>query len=218
MIPNWEQFLFIGSTYLLGSVPSAYLVGKLIKNVDLRNVGSGTLGASNVYYHVGRFWVIPVGLFDGLIKGSLPITIAQFFELGISLQVTLGLTAIIGHNWPVFLKFKGGRGVAPSLGVLLSLGRLELAFFTVIACAGWQLYRSAPVWVLLGFLSLPFVSFYLGKPNQIILLMLGLIICTIVKRLLSNSFTNPAQNLRTLILYRIIFDRDISDQSTWVKK
>ncbi len=218
MISNSGYLLFIASTYLLASVPSAYLVGKLVKNIDLRYVGSGTIGASNVYHNVGKYWVIPVGLFDGLVKSYLPITIAQVLGLGVTQQILIGLTSIIGHNWPIFLRFKGGRGVAPSLGVLLSLGQLELAFFTAVACAGWQLYRSAPIWVLISFITLPLVSMYLEKPLQIIILMYGILFCTITKRLLSNfSFTHEG-NLKTLLMYRIFFDRDISDSQNWVKK
>ena len=218
MISNSGYLLFIASTYLLASVPSAYLVGKLVKNIDLRYVGSGTIGASNVYHNVGKYWVIPVGLFDGLVKSYLASTIAQVLGLGVTQQILIGLTSIIGHNWPIFLRFKGGRGVAPSLGVLLSLGQLELAFFTVVACAGWQLYRSAPIWVLISFITLPLVSMYLEKPLQIIILMYGILFCTITKRLLSNfSFTHEG-NLKTLLMYRIFFDRDISDSQNWVKK
>ena len=118
--------------YLLGSVTSAYIVGRVVKGVDLRKVGSGTVGASNVYYNVGRFWILPVGVFDLLVKGLAPIFLARALDLGIGVQVMAGLLVVVGHNWPLFLGFKGGRGVAPAVGVLLALGRLELAFFIVL--------------------------------------------------------------------------------------
>ena len=118
--------------YLLGSVPTAWIVARLVKGIDLRKVGSGTIGASNVYYNVGRFWILPVGIFDLFVKGLTPVYLARALGLEIEIQATAGLLAVVGHNWPVTLGFKGGRGVAPSVGALLALGRLELAFFIVI--------------------------------------------------------------------------------------
>ena len=82
--------------YLLGSVTSAYIVGRVVKGVDLRKVGSGTVGASNVYYNVGRFWILPVGVFDLLVKGLAPIFLARALDLGIGVQVDGGPA---GRRW-----------------------------------------------------------------------------------------------------------------------
>ena len=214
----WENALFVLSAYLLGSFPVAFLIGKFARGIDLRYKGSGTLGASNVFYNVGAFWFIPVGLFDSIVKGYLPIMIAKLAGIELTYQLLIGFAAIIGHNWPIFLKFKGGRGVAPSLGVLLALGKLELAIFTIIACIGWQILYSAPLSVLLSFLALPLASIYLDKPLSITVLMVGLLVITILKRLFSNSLPTNQTNLKVLFIYRLIFDRDIPDNLSWVKK
>ena len=204
--------------YLLGSVPAAYIVARLVKGIDLRKVGSGTIGASNVYYNVGRFWILPVGIFDLFVKGLTPVYLARALGLEIEIQAAAGLLAVVGHNWPVSLGFKGGRGVAPSVGALLALGRLELAFFIVITSAGWQFTKASGVWVLLGFVSLPLVALYFQRPSAVVLLMTGLLLITVVKRLASNSLRGSDIPLPQLLFNRLMYDRDIADHDAWVQR
>ena len=204
--------------YLLGSVTSAYIVGRVVKGVDLRKVGSGTVGASNVYYNVGRFWIVPVGVFDLLVKGLVPIYLARALDLGIGVQVVAGLLVVVGHNWPLFLGFTGGRGVAPAVGVLLALGRLELAFFIVLAATGWRFTKSSAVWVLAGFVALPLAAIYFGKPVEVVLLMVALLLITVVKRLASSSLRGSEIGLLRLLFNRLIYDRDIADHAAWVHR
>lgn len=202
--------------YLLGSVSSAYLVGRLVKGVDLRKEGTGALGGTNVYYTVGRFWLVPVGLFDMFVKGLTPIYVARLLDLDLGVQVAAGLLVVAGHNWPVFLGFKGGRGVAPTIGVLIAIGRLELAYFILVGAMGWQFTRASAVWVLIAFGTLPLVSLYLGRPAEVVALMAGLLLITVVKRLLSNSLRGAESSLPRLLYNRLVFDRDIADHAAWV--
>lgn len=213
-----QATLTLVCAYLLGSVPTAYVVGRIVKGIDLRRVGSGTIGASNVYYNVGRFWIVPVGVFDVFVKGLAPIYAARSLDLDLTVQAAAGVLVVVGHNWPIYLRFKGGRGVAPSVGVLLAMGRLELAFIIVLACAGWQFTRAAAVWVLIAFLSLPIVALYFERPSSVVLLMVGLLLVTVIKRLVSNSFRATGVNLPTLMLNRLLLDRDIADHDTWVQR
>ncbi|MCY4583882.1 MAG: glycerol-3-phosphate acyltransferase [Chloroflexi bacterium] len=218
MDDSLQTALVLTYAYLLGSVPAAWIVARLVKGIDLRKVGSGTIGASNVYYNVGRFWILPVGIFDLFVKGLTPVYLARALGLGIEVQAAAGLLAVIGHNWPVTLGFKGGRGVAPSVGALLALGRLELAFFIVITSAGWQFTKASGVWVLLGFASLPFVALYFQRPSAVVLLMTGLLLVTVVKRLASNSFRGSDVPLPQLLFNRLMYDRDIADHDAWVQR
>lgn len=204
--------------YLLGSVPAAYVVGRVVKGVDLRKVGSGTVGASNVYYNIGRYWIVPVGVFDLFVKGLTPVYLASLLGLGIGVQAAAGLLAVAGHNWPVFLGFKGGRGVAPSVGLLIAIGRLELAAFIVLTSAGWRFTRAAAVWVLLGFASLPLLALYFERPASVVLLMIGLLLITIAKRLASNSLHGSETALPRLLFNRLVFDRDIADHDAWMRR
>jgi len=211
--------LVLAYAYLLGSINASYVVGRLVKGIDLRRVGSGNVGASNVWYHVGKYWILPVGPFDLFVKGMTPVLIARAQDLDLSVQILAALLAIVGHNWSLFLGLKGGRGVAPTVGTLLALGRLELAAFIVLATAGWQLNRSSAFWVLTGYVLLPAFALWFDRPTPIVLFMLGLALITIVKRLASNSLSNNAGvPFLQLMLNRLLFDRDIRDNEEWVKR
>ncbi|WP_414153531.1 glycerol-3-phosphate 1-O-acyltransferase PlsY [Prochlorococcus sp. MIT 1307] len=107
-------------SYLLGSIPSGYLAGKWLAGIDLRRIGSGSTGATNVLRHVGKWPALVVFLID-VIKGVIPILIAKNLVLNDYWQVGAGLTALAGHIWPIWLGGKGGKAVATGLGVLLGL-------------------------------------------------------------------------------------------------
>jgi acyl-phosphate glycerol 3-phosphate acyltransferase len=112
--------LAIAIAYLLGSIPSAYIVVRLMKGGDIREVGDGHLGAAFTHRRVGLVGGIIVGLMD-LAKGAAAVLSAQW--LGVPLPVVLlaALAAVVGHNWSVFLRFKGGKGALTIYGALASL-------------------------------------------------------------------------------------------------
>ena len=122
--------------YLLGSVPSGWLVMKVYRNQDLRKLGSGNIGAANVFRAGGPGAFTLTLIADGL-KGFIPVMVGIALGLGdneIALAA-IGLAAVVGHNWPLFLRFKGGKGVATSGGVLLALAPVAL----VLALVTWFL-------------------------------------------------------------------------------
>ncbi len=99
--------------YLCGSIPTAYVVGKWLKGIDLREYGSGTVSSSMVWVHVAH-WVGPlVGIFD-ILKAAFPAWLGMKLGSGPAVATIAGLAAVIGHNWPIFLHFTGGRGISPS--------------------------------------------------------------------------------------------------------
>lgn len=119
--------------YLIGSIPVAYLFGRWLKKLDIREHGSGNMGATNAFRVLGRGpgWTV---LALDIIKGLIPVTlVANAFGLQDSLSLVLiGLAAVAGHNWTVFLGFKGGKGIATSLGVLIGLAVQIPALRTVL--------------------------------------------------------------------------------------
>ncbi len=127
-------------SYLVGSIPTAYIVAKLVKDLDIRTYGSGNVGATNVFRSVGRMWGVFVLLID-MLKGLIVVIfIARFFQSDTInfryIQILYGIAAISGHNWTIFLKFKGGKGVATTSGVVLGIFPkallLSLLMFAVI--------------------------------------------------------------------------------------
>ena len=113
--PGWVIPAFlIAAAYLVGSIPTSYLVGRLAKGIDIREHGSRNIGVSNLTAQVGAYWAAPVITFDILVKGALPVVIAsdRILGLGLDVEVAAGLAGIVGHNWSIFSGFKGGRGMA----------------------------------------------------------------------------------------------------------
>ena len=111
------SILAILLAYLVGSIPSAFVVAKLRRGVDIRQVGSRNMGAMNVFYKVGFWWGMLVLVMD-VGKGALGVAIARWLGTDLYIQMAAGVAVIIGHNLPVFLKFKGGKGGASCIGVL----------------------------------------------------------------------------------------------------
>jgi len=112
--------IIIIGAYLLGSIPSAYIAGRLRKGIDIRQVGSRNMGAMNVFYNVGVASGLLV-LFADIGKGAAAIALAQWLADSNLVMFFAGATAVIGHNFPVWLGFKGGKGGAPLIGTLIYL-------------------------------------------------------------------------------------------------
>ena len=145
--------------YLLGSVPSGWLVMKVYRNQDVRKLGSGNIGAANVFRAGGPGAFAATLVADGL-KGFIPVMLGIVLGLGdqeIALAL-IGLAAVMGHTWSLYLGFRGGKGVATSGGVLLALAPVAL----VLALVSWFLVvrltrlasLSSLIAVAVGFVSL----------------------------------------------------------------
>lgn len=123
------------SAYLLGSIPSAYWYGKYFHGIDIREHGSGNIGATNSLRVLGKKAGIFVLIFD-LLKGLIPVYLARYFGLSEEVVFLIGLTSILGHIFSVFAGFKGGKGIATSLGVILAVspigGGMSAVIFIVI--------------------------------------------------------------------------------------
>jgi len=122
-------------SYLLGSLPTGFIFGKLLKNIDLRLIGSGSTGATNVLRNVGKWPAFFVFLID-VSKGLLAVKIAQYYSNQSLIEVLSGISAITGHIWPIWLKGKGGKAVATGLGMFIALswkvGFASLGIFLII--------------------------------------------------------------------------------------
>jgi glycerol-3-phosphate acyltransferase PlsY len=140
--------------YLLGSIPSGWLAGSWLKGIDLREIGSGSTGATNVLRQVGKGPALIVFLID-VGKGAAAVLIARALGLEDWIQVLAGLTALAGHIWPVWLGFKGGKAVATGLGMFLGLAwPVGLASFGVFL-AVFSLSRYVSLASVLAAISLP---------------------------------------------------------------
>ena len=153
------EFLILFLGYFFGSFPSGYIAGKIVKGIDIRSLGSGSTGATNVLRHIGKRAAITVFLID-VLKGVLPILLARnFFELDDSWQVVVGLSTLIGHIWPVWLNWRGGKAVATGLGIFLGLswqvGLATLGIFILMI----TLFRIVSLASVSASLALPLIMF-----------------------------------------------------------
>jgi len=210
--------LLILGAYLLGSVPTAYVVGRWLKSVDLRRYGSGTVSGSMVYEHVARWAVVPVGLFD-MAKAALPAWLALFWGLGMPVAAGAGLAAVAGHNWPVYLGFVGGRGLGSFMGVLLVLFPWGFPWMLAFLAIGWLLGDSAP-WALASLVTLPLFAYLIGGPSVVTALSCGMLLLTLAKRLEANRrpLPPPGPERRRVILRRMLLDRDIASHADWIRR
>ena len=206
--------------YLLGSVPTAYLIGRWAKGIDIRDYGSGNAGASNLAHHVGRGWVAPLLFIEILGKGASPLLIGHYL-LGLErtsiLLVLAPLASLVGHNWSVFLNFQGGRGVSVIGGALLALSPLLLSAAIGVFLLGWAFTRSSGVWVLLSLSLLPLWVLLFGNPPVQIWFCTGSVALMSLKRLLSNWEPMPTDLPKgRVLLNRLIRDRDVARRADWV--
>ena len=183
----FKFILILLCAYLIGCIPFGYLAGKFIKRVDLRQEGSKNVGATNVFRIIGVLPGIMVLLLD-ISKGFLSIHLPSLFNLsgspGISPQtftltrILAGLVAIAGHNWTIFLKFRGGKGVATGCGVSLGLAPLSalvsLAIFVVVT----GLTRYVSLGSIFGVLAFP-LNCLLFK-ESLILVFFGSIVALVI--------------------------------------
>lgn len=123
---------WLALAYLVGAIPTSYLVGKYVAGIDLREHGSKNLGATNVYRVVGLRSAISVGLVD-ITKGFIPVVLfAPRAGMQPWLPVAMGLAAVVGHVFPVFLRFRGGKGVATAAGVVLALAPIPFGITALV--------------------------------------------------------------------------------------
>lgn len=180
-----QIFIGILISYLVGSVPTAYIYGRLVKNIDIRQHGSGNVGATNVFRVFGRGPGILVLLLD-ILKGVISVTVVGDF-LGLNSvvdRILLAVAVVCGHNWTVFLKFKGGKGIATSLGVLIGL-TLKIAmirpvllftliiFLTCLFATGYVSLSS-----IVASVALPVIMILTNQTVEIVAL--GIIFCIFV--------------------------------------
>lgn len=188
-----KEAILIAACYLLGSVPFGLIAGRL-RGVDLREVGSKNIGATNALRSLGKGPALFTLLGD-LLKGSLAVSLGLLFGLDPIFQGALGLSAVFGHVFPVFLRFKGGKGVATGFGVLM----IYMPTVAVITLLIWLLiaavtrYSSLAAVVCFGLLPLSSGIFDYSREKETVAIALSILIIFRhlgnIKRLLNETET-----------------------------
>jgi acyl phosphate:glycerol-3-phosphate acyltransferase len=185
MIPALKFAFSILVSYLIGSIPTAYIFGRLVKGIDIRQHGSGNVGATNAFRILGKGPGTTVLLID-ILKGAVVTSlVADLFGMTDPLaRVFLGLVVVCGHNWTVFLNFKGGKGIATSLGVLIGL---TIAIASIRPVVLYTLLSWIVCFIISGYVSLasiiasvvlPVLALVFPQPFAVV--SLAIILCVFV--------------------------------------
>lgn len=209
--------------YLLGSVPVSFLVGRW-KGIDMRRQGTHQVGAGNLWRLTSRRLGMLIGFFD-FIKGIIMVVIAHFAGLDAGQQLVIGMAVIIGHNWPVFLRFHGGRGIATLLGIVIILPFInDISPWPSVIAVGFAvlvtiIFLASAVPVLLGAASLPLTSWLFGEENAVALTYFAIFLIVVVKRLTAQKSPEKREiGMGRLLLNRLLLDRDIADKKAWMQR
>lgn len=181
------------ASYLIGSLPTAYLFGRMLKGIDIRKAGSGNVGATNALRVLGKGPGITVLVID-ILKGLIVVSFLGDYFAGKeilwqaqNLRIIMGLCCICGHNWTVFLQFKGGKGIATSLGVLLGLAlrisglNIVIGILIVIWFTVFLIFRIVSLASICSAIALPIFSFQFKLPPALIYLSLLLCIFVVIR-------------------------------------
>jgi glycerol-3-phosphate acyltransferase PlsY len=153
--------------YFLGSIPTAYVAGRLLKGKDIRQIGDGNVGAANAFRQLGAKAGIGVFLVDAG-KGVLAILIAQAASIPLIAVLLTGAAAVIGHNWSVFIGFRGGRGVSTAIGVLLTIITQPMLVLAGPALTTLLVKRNVVLSSCVLFIPLPLVCWWLGLSGVLV--------------------------------------------------
>lgn len=163
---SWVGIILLA--YMLGSIPTAFLAGRLVKGTDIWNEGDGNPGAGNVFQMIGPKAGILVGAVD-VGKGVAVVLLARGFIAGNGVEMAAGAAAVAGHNWPMFMRFRGGRGAATAVGVLCALIPIPALPLALGSLALLPLVRSATVVLGVVMIPMPLLALAAGATNSIIL-------------------------------------------------
>lgn len=166
--------------YLLGSIPSAYIITRLATGKDIRRLGGGNVGARNVFHEVGLWAAIIVSVFD-IGKGAAAVAIASWLLGAPQLFVLVaGLAVVAGHIWPIYLKFTGGNGLATTLGVLSVLMTRELLIVIALILIFTVITRNVVLSVNISLLSVPVSAWFLEKSGPFVVFSVVLLLILVL--------------------------------------
>ena len=166
--------------YFIGSLPTGYLVARLSRGIDIRQVGSRNMGAMNVFYQVG-FWYGLLVLVVDIGKGVAAVALARFLELPPIMELVCGAVVVLGHGYTVFLRFRGGKGGATAIGVLIFLMPWGIPIYLAIFGLMMLGTRFPTLSYSVAFLCFPFVGGLIYDSREYVIFTIALLLIPSVK-------------------------------------
>ena len=180
-------FILIFVSYIIGSFPTAVWVGKIFHNIDIREHGSHNAGATNTFRVLGNKWgwiVLFVDIGKGYLAASLPFFLSSLYygfkDEVLILQLIASLCAVVGHVFPVFANFRGGKGVATTLGIILAINLdtalISLAIFLIV----FLMTKYVSLGAIIASILFPFISFFAMHEDARIMIIFSILVSLIV--------------------------------------
>ncbi len=189
------DLLLAAGAYVIGAIPFAYLFGRLFKHVDVRHTGSGNVGAMNAFKHVGRLTGLLTVIAD-IAKGAMAVHLAVLYSNLPELYLFSAFLVVLGHNYNIFLEFKGGKGLAALAGVLLYISPMTFLYALILVMVLVLLIRDTNTAFGVGVLFLPAVLYF--QTGSIIYTLTGLAIALIVALKHVNDFQAYREGRRAI--------------------
>lgn len=196
-----EYIIWIIVSYFVGNISTSYMIGKIISNIDIREHGSGNAGATNALRVLGVKAGI-ITLIGDMLKGMIVVLLAKYFG-DISLALMCGLAVVIGHDFPVLFHFKGGKGIATSIGVFAILDPMVTIFSVIIGLILIIKTKYVSLGSIAGIALAPIIMLILQRPQEMIIYLSSVSLVTVyqhranIKRLLNrteNKLGNQSKN------------------------
>ncbi|MGH2581669.1 MAG: glycerol-3-phosphate acyltransferase [Anaerolineales bacterium] len=165
--------------YLLGSIPFTQLVARTVKGIDLRKVGSQNVGGRNLTRQLGLAWGLTGGMLD-VGKGFASIWLAEAIGVSYPLRMLAGIAAVAGHNWPVWLKFRGGKGLATFVGAALYEVAPEALIASFVAIGVLVITKNILLTSLTGFITILALAFAYQRSAEVMGFLAGLILVVLI--------------------------------------
>jgi len=199
--------LALSIAYLIGSIPTAYITGRLVKGFDIRQVGTRNMGAMNVFYQVGFLAGLMVLAID-IGKGAAVVALARLMGTPEIIQLLAGALAVIGHGFTVFLNFRGGRGGATCIGVLAFLMPWGIPIYLAVFGAGLLFTRFPTISYSLALVSFPFIAWLMYHDGTLVVYTILLLLLPAIKYIPRiKEMRDKAGSWRHVLLRRGLKDR-----------
>lgn len=169
----WQALAATVGAYMLGCFSSAYYIVRLVKGQDIRQLGSGTAGGRNAGRVLGRAGFVAVAVLDAL-KGLLAVLLASSIGLAGWWLVPVMIAVVAGHVWPAQLGFRGGKGIATMVGVLLAYNYLLALILLALFALFFVIFRSATLALIAAIVLLPIVMLLISQPVSAVVAVAGL--------------------------------------------
>ena len=200
-MPDLQSLALVCIAYLVGSIPFGLLVSWALARVDIRRHGSGNIGTANVLRIVGK-WAATLTLLGDLLKGFLPVVAALSLGASELWVAGVGLAAVLGHNWSVYLRFAGGKGVATSFGALLAMTPLPALLGLLTWTAVVLIFRYTSLAALIASVCIPpVILFFTGAGPYLAFSLLAALLIFVrhrdnIKRLWAGTEHRVGQRVR----------------------